>query len=415
MKTSGKLPSVKVFTILLLLILSQSTAFAQPEYSFKNPSLVSGSALQTGSIYLFQNVKPGVDARIQVRSFVGGVTLDRIDEGWTGFDDAFQPFVNVGGKASGYVEFEIRFYIAGTTTLMNQAYVPMTPIDVDGATYGDGVMYETDQIELKNGYYSFSTSTNEIIVSKAPGWVRGRNSTGWSYPGIDTAAKPVMFSVVNGGVNAIKVRIGAENSSTSSEVRFRSIYFKNFSYNSGILTSNSITDFSGSALAGNVNLKYILTETEKVKTVTVEKAGSDMNFKTMSEVPVQASKTVYETSDVQTAGTSFYRLRVLHANGQVVYSNMLRFESKQTGLTGLKVFPSVVQDKVTVQLQNNAADMATLQIYDYNGRMVHTQQVKTQTGMQNLTINGLDHLSHGNYVVVARIGNELLQQKILKQ
>lgn len=415
MKTNGILPSVKTVVLFLLSILLQTEIFAQPEYAFKNPSKVSGTSLQQGAIYLFQNVKPGVDARIEIKTITGGITIDEIDGTSSGFGDAFQPFINVAGKANGYIEFELKFYVAGTTTSLNQAYVPMTPIDVDGATYGNGVLYETDQIQLLSGYYNYSTSTNEIAVGQTSGWIWGRNTTGWSYGGIDTAAKNVMFTVVNGGVNTIRFRVGAQNSSTSSEVRLRSVYFQNFKYVNGILANSPLTDFSGNTLANSINLKYVLSEPEKTKLVVIEKAGTDMNFKTVQEVIPFNNKSVYEVRDAQTAGTSFYRLRIVQNNGQQVYSNVLRFENKNSNNNGLKVFPSVVQDKVTVQLQNSGADVATLQIYDYNGKMVHNQKITAQAGMQNFTVNGLENLSHGNYVVVARIGNELLQQKILKQ
>ena len=47
-----------------ILFLLHSSVKAQPDYSFKNPVLVSGSGLQQGAKYKFSNVKPGIDAFI---------------------------------------------------------------------------------------------------------------------------------------------------------------------------------------------------------------------------------------------------------------------------------------------------------------------------------------------------------------
>ncbi len=90
---------------------------ALPDYSFRNPILESGNSLSVGAVYLFRNVKTGVDARVTIVSFTGGISLYSLDETWTGFHEAFQPFINVPSRANGYVEFEIKFYDAGTRNL----------------------------------------------------------------------------------------------------------------------------------------------------------------------------------------------------------------------------------------------------------------------------------------------------------
>jgi len=47
--------------------------------SFQSPSLISGTALQTGAIYRFDDVTSGVDAIVEVLGFTGGATLNSID------------------------------------------------------------------------------------------------------------------------------------------------------------------------------------------------------------------------------------------------------------------------------------------------------------------------------------------------
>jgi hypothetical protein len=410
------LPCVKEVILIILAFTFSLTIYAQPEYSFKNSTLFAGTNLQPGAIYLFTNVKPGVDARIEIKSIIGGIAINNIDGTSTGFSDAFQPFINVLPNANGYIEFELRFYTAGTSTLMNQSYVPMTPIDIDGQTYDDGVLYETDQIELKSGYYNYSMSTSELAVGKISNWVWGRNTSGWSYPGIDTTATSVMFTVVNGGVNTIRFRVGAQNSSpTESELRLRSVYFKNFAYPNGLLPENLITDFKGNAFGNQVKLAYEISEPEKVKSVVIERSGNEMDFKSIGEKNAFGSQKRYDFIDEQPSGLSFYRLKLILQNDNILYSNILRFESSTVATEAFKVFPTLVNDQITVQLKNTLEAFATLQIFDFNGRMVRSQQVRLQKGIQNFTISNLTNLSNGNYIVVAKAGTQQFQQKIMIQ
>ncbi len=414
MKTNVDLPSVKIILIFLLSFFLQSALFSQPDYKFTSRIHESGPNLQVGAMYLYQNVKTGVDARVTIMNLTGGITVNDID-GSGGFIDALQPIINVPAYSNGYVEMKIDFYQSGTLNPSVQTELPITPIDVDGQMYTGMPLYEYDEIYVETGYTMFQLTGGQLNMTMNNKWVRGKNNAAIDYPGIDTTQRSVMFTTVNGGVSTLTVRVGAENTSSTNTSRLRSLYFKKFIYsNHGILSYNSLLNFSGIATNNKVDLKFVLEYPLKVKQVIIEKAGIDQKFQTIQEIITTTSKSSYETQDVSAAGTSFYRLKLIHEDGKMIYSNVLRFETKNTNGTRLKVFPSLVHDKVTIQLQNNTAETATLQIFDYNGKSVHTQKIKTQIGMQNVTVDGLDQLARGNYVVITRVGSELLQQKIIK-
>ncbi len=414
MKTTKFLPLPGMYYMLILLLFS-TKVFSQPDYIFRDPLHESGDDLKKGSIYLFKTVKPGVDARVEVISITGAISLSSIDETWTGFDEAFQPFLDVPAHSNGHVEFEIRFYHTGTTNPMNQKEVPVTPIDVDGAEYDGGNIFEYDQIKLSGGYYNFSTSSSEISVNQTAGWVKGKNISGWSYDGIDTTARNVMFTVVNANTTKVLVRIGAENTSDDWDVRYRSVYFKKFSYPSGILSSNPLMNFSGNAINTNVNLQYLLNDPLKIKTVMIERSASDMNFKTVQEIAVKDDVAQYQAKDIQMTGVSYYRLKIMDQSGGFIYSNVLRFESKAEGKELFKLYPSVIDDKAAIMLQSTDNNAATLQIFDYNGRLVYTKQITVQEGMNNLFVDGLGTLTRGNYIATVLTTNQRLQQKIVKR
>ena len=83
-----------------------------PTMSWKNPVLVSGTALQTNAVYKFQSVTPGVYALVTITGIVGGATLTSIDDLTYGYNAAWQPVVKtptaqVAGDS--YVSFKIEF------------------------------------------------------------------------------------------------------------------------------------------------------------------------------------------------------------------------------------------------------------------------------------------------------------------
>src|SRR3989337_361216 len=107
------------FIIGLLLLagfLMSIRSYAQPDYDFRNPVLVSGTDRQIGAVYLFSNVKTGVDARLTITNISPGIVVSELD-GASGYPEALQPTLNADPYTNGYLEMYIEFLFAGTSTL----------------------------------------------------------------------------------------------------------------------------------------------------------------------------------------------------------------------------------------------------------------------------------------------------------
>ncbi len=415
MKANGILPISKKLTLFLFLSFFSFQVYSQPDYSFNSRTLVSGTNLQIGAVYLYQNVRPGVDARVVVTAMTGGVTITDID-GTGGFVEALQPVISLPALANGYVEFRIDFYLAGTLIPAVQTEVPITPIDVDGQKYSGLPIYEFDEVRNITGYTMYQMVGSEVTISKSGSWTRGKNNAAIDYPGIDTVKKEVMFTSVNAGISSLLVRVGGDNTSNTSTTRLRSFYFKKFTYpHQGILSAGSLLNYSGTAQNNQVELRYELNEPSKVQEVIAEKAGADMVFNAFSKTNIKDEQNRYSLNDTYAGNISFYRLKVVHFSGEVTYSNVLRFENHSMIKTNFKVFPSVINDQATIQFQSENDEAVTIQIADFNGHVVYSKNNTSQKGYNNLSVNGLGNLNIGYYVVTARKGNQLFQQKIMKQ
>jgi hypothetical protein len=408
---------------ILAVCLSFSFIFcaAQPDYTFKNCSLISGTDLQPGAVYSFPDVRSGVDARITIISETGGVTLSSIDEPWTGFDEAFQPFIHVDPMSDGYIEFQIDFVTAGTATLLTQSKVPVTCIDIDGVDMGDGYIYERDQIKLQGGYYIFDFLGMNIQVTNQSGWIQAENTSGWSYPGIDTTAKDVMYTVVNRNVSSVMVRIGARNTSaTKAQVRYRSVYFKEFYYGAfEPLASRSLIHFSGNARQNTIELKGLLSEGDGYDKIILEKGRTSTTFEYMAELSVtsaESAKYSFTYTDTNPYdGNNYYRVKLINsATGRVELSRVLMVKTSDI-TNGLGLMNTLVQKSnpvLAVKADNNYE--ALLQVSDMAGRVYVSKNIRLNAGINNLqNITGNMPIGYG--ILVLQSGAEKISAKILLQ
>src|SRR4030095_8207325 len=170
MKSNGTLKSVCRLLFILLLTLLFSFTYAQPDYDFRNGTLVSGTDLQKGAIYLFKNVKTGVDAFVEITDISNGITVTELN-GASCYPEFLQPTLLAQPCTKGYLEMKLTFLYAGTNLSFNQATVPVTCIDVDGII-NDGTLpvNEFDEINLGGGYVDYQMIGGELLVTQNGNW-----------------------------------------------------------------------------------------------------------------------------------------------------------------------------------------------------------------------------------------------------
>lgn len=404
------------YTQVLLLTFAvcfQSTiSTAQTSFVFKNPTLESGTALSVGSVYRFANVKPGISAKVTVMSFNGGITLNAIDESWTGFDEAFQPFINVGTNSDGYVEFKVEFCVGVTNVPSLQTYVPVTCVDVDGVDFGNGKLYEKDQIQFFPGYFDFNMTGINIQVTSASNWVKVKNTSGVSYNGIDTSAKDVMATVVNRFVTGFLIRIGAENtSSTKTDIRYRSVYFKNFTYDHPApLAMGSMTNLSGKKVDAAVELNMTFDGANKYDKMVIERSADAASFSPIGETSIPAGRggeyTISYTDRMPLmTDKSYYLVRLIESmTGKEEYSNTLLIRNNES-TTGIRLQNTVItaaSPSLLIQSTENA--QAQLRIADLSGNILYTGVVKLSAGSNSVSLNPINRNSAYGVVMIETNG-----------
>ena len=338
MKKTSTLKKYLRRILILAMIFVSKEGFAQPEYTFSGGTLTSGTALTVGANYRFNNVRPGIDATLQITFISPGIGLTELD-GSSGYPNTIQPTITATPWTNGYVEMTITFKTGGTNTNMVQPQLAVTAFDVDGVINHDGAghnLHEFDQFDLGGGFANYNTVISELSISSGPGTgYTGTNVSGIDYAGRDTSAQQVMFSVINTNVTTAIIRVGINNQTNSSASRLRAVYFKKFNYMNSLLAYNVVP-------------------------------------------------------------------RIIRENRNVTASSF-------------KVFPTNIQNNATIAVEAEQKGVATFELVDYSGRVMHKQQLSIEKGVNNIPFNKTSNMISGNYVAVLKMDGVVYNQKIVKQ
>ena len=182
-------------------------------FDFRNPTLISGTALSAGAIYRYSNVATGVDARVRINT-LNNASLAIIDRD-SGLIQNFQP--ELVGNAPGSVDFTITFYIAGTTTPIAVDFAA-SGIDIDGDS---GSLREYSEFSSPYSAYVLDSNTRLSVNASGPSVannIRFESATTFTAPGIDPTATQNIVSILYTSSSTFNYRIGSLGSGNSTRL-----------------------------------------------------------------------------------------------------------------------------------------------------------------------------------------------------
>jgi hypothetical protein len=426
MKTGLNCITLRKSLLLLFFVIYTFSAYSQPDYRFENPTRISGTDGQVGALYRFPSVRTNVDALVRIRAIAGGATLQTIDRTADGFREAFQPEVRVNGRNDGYIEFQITFVRPGTTTdTLSQREVIASALDIDGDRRGVNLLYEYNEINMRGGTYNYNTLSTQLLVLPVvtPSGVafRATNLTGTLFgAAVDTTALDIMYTVRNANVRSFTWRTGVNNLLSSSQgTRYASLYFKNFIYPNSVLSVPKVLDFKGTSDGNMASLSWTLevpAESHRTYTCELQRAGDNNTFTTIEEYKEPASKYYSYNGQLLAGGRSLYRLKLTSSDGEVKYSNVLSFYRGNAAIKDLKVYPTVISsNQFTISIPSERKQQGSIQIINYAGQVVYEKQLSLNAGVNSISVSGFNSSLNGNFILVARTGEENYRGKIVIQ
>jgi hypothetical protein len=120
------------------------------------------------------------------------------------------------------------------------------------------------------------------------------------------------------------------------------------------------------------------------------------------------------TDDITNVASNiiYCRLKVIAANGEVKYSNVLVVRKSTTKIP-IIIMPNPATDYVQVRLYSDKQTDVIIRLMDETGKLVLTQYQKVQKVNNTLQINNLIKFAKGNYMLLLTKDDEVFTHKIM--
>lgn len=182
----------------------------------------------------------------------------------------------------------------------------------------------------------------------------------------------------------------------------------------------NLLQFTGNQLADLVKLNWQIVTPVGITRFEVERSTDNTNFTKIGTVngPVPLNITQSYNYNDNISGISsdviFYRLKIIAADGQVKYSNVVLIRRNMVK-TAVRLLPNPASDHFMIMFYAEKDTKVNLRLMDNTGRLVLTQENKATAGQNTLQVNNLERLSNGVYTVQFYINSEVITLKLVLQ
>lgn len=414
------------------------------------PTLVQGVDMQPGAVYLFENVLTAPDVldaliKIEADSNAHVTVVDNNSAN----PNRFQPKIANDGtfgngsetSDKGWVQFSITFikdnsykenlpgtdaddtYTAQTLTGLRYQHFDMDGF-VNGTGTGAGYFREVGAI---NNPLSILVNTPSDISdggTYTAGGYSWRKMLGEvaEHPGMSSDLD-VTFTALFSAVSVVRYRLGFEyvkgNGGSASVEREFSAEFNCLSYPQQSTLPVKLISFSGSYRNQITALTWETENELNFNHFEVERSTNGTNYSLIGSkaatATVVTSRQSYSFGDDlgAVAGNVFYyRLKMVDKDGQFKYSNVIMIRKESKSINGITVNPNpVVGGMATVRFTANSTSIVNVRVMDMSGKQVSQQQNKVYAGNNSVSINNLDRLQPGIYLLQMANGEELTTVK----
>jgi len=181
-----------------------------------------------------------------------------------------------------------------------------------------------------------------------------------------------------------------------------------------------LLSFTGAYKNNTTYLNWVTENQVNFSYYDIERSEDGTNF---SSIGLQAatgnssSKENYQHNDdlssFSASSTFYYRLKMIDTDGQFKYSNVILIRKDVKGMTDIVIIPNPVVKGNTVTLRFEAAvkSVVDIKVIDMAGRIMSTQQNNATQGINSISINHLERLLPGMYLLQMNDGKNIQTTK----
>lgn len=182
----------------------------------------------------------------------------------------------------------------------------------------------------------------------------------------------------------------------------------------------TLLSFTGKAGNDKVTLYWNTAAEYNVKNIIIERSNDGVMYSRLSEVTPKGSSSfgaAYAAIDPYPfSGISFYRLKIIDADGRFEYSKIVRIQMLKKEISITQLYPNPVTDLLHVQIQSDKLQSVQLFVFDITGKQLLAKTINLKDGMNETNIPFV-HRGSGMYFIkyIDASGNLLESFKIVKE
>jgi dienelactone hydrolase len=162
-----------------------------------------------------------------------------------------------------------------------------------------------------------------------------------------------------------------------------------------------LINFTGTQLGKTVQLKWRAENETGLKSYIIEKSDDGQNFQALLQQNAKGLQAInsYDKYDPYPYDVwSFYRLKMLAADGSFSFSQIIRVSSKQDAVIVEQLFPNPAKGTTVIKIYSPSRQNTQLQIVTLTGQILQKQSVPLNKGSQLLPVP-LSQLAAGYYLI----------------
>lgn len=180
-----------------------------------------------------------------------------------------------------------------------------------------------------------------------------------------------------------------------------------------------LVSFTGAFKNNATTLNWVTENQTNLSYFDVERSTNGADFTSLTWKNAQTGNTARQlyshNDDLTFAGgnTFYYRLKIVDVDGSFKYSNVIMIRKTDNAVDALSITPNPVKNaaNATVRISATVNGKADLSVVDMAGRIVLSQQEQLTEGLNSITLNNLNHLQAGLYLLKVNNGETVVSTK----
>ena len=177
----------------------------------------------------------------------------------------------------------------------------------------------------------------------------------------------------------------------------------------GIYIANSVLpvrfiSFNAVENYDNINLRWNVENETSVDRYEIERSTDGIKYFKISEVLRKNNSTgntsysLVDNAALVSSNQLYYRIKQFDLDGSYYYSKTIAVK-RNNKTSSVIIYPNPVIENLYLNVANTASEKAVITIFNSTGSQVIMQQENLVNGNNSLSIDGIDRLAKGNYLL----------------